>query len=276
MLGILDSGLGGLTVLRRLRERLPTVDLVYLADQAHVPYGDRSDADVLGYLEETLSILRGRGVAAVVMGCNTTCAVAHRAGWPASPLRVLDIIDTAVQAVVKNTARRIGILATTATARSGAYGTAIRRLAPDREVREFAAPELVPLIEAGELTGTRVRDAVARACSPLGDIDLLVLACTHFPLLREHFTAVLGSGITLFDPADAQADAAASLAHRLGCADGHRCTRYITTGALAPFRASVEVIVGPLRDDVEQIEEEQDGNDAQRRTGKDLQERVGL
>ena len=246
MLGIFDSGLGGLTVLRKLRERLPTIDLIYLADQAHVPYGDRGDAELLRYLRDNVEQLTERGAAAIVVGCNTSCAVAHRAGWPPSKIPVLDLIETAAQAVVMTPARRIAVIATSATARSGAYALAITRRAPDRVVREFAAPELVPLVEAGTLTGATARDAVARACEPLGEVDAVILACTHFPLLREHFTAVLGRGTALFDPADAQAESAAALARRLGRAEGRGRSVYLTTGALEPFRRSLQSIVGTL------------------------------
>ena len=245
-LGIFDSGLGGLTVLRRLRGLLPTVDLVYLADQAHVPYGDRSDPELLGYLRDNIEELTGRGAAAVVVGCNTSCAVAHRAGWPLSRIPVLDLIEAAADAVAASRAPRVGVIATSATARSGAYGQAIRARAPERLVREVAAPELVPLVEAGALTGALTRDAVARACAPLGEIDALVLACTHFPLLAEHFVAVMGPLVALLDPADAQAAVAAAWAERHGSAQGRAHTTYLTTGALAPFRAALETIVGPL------------------------------
>ncbi|MGH7708546.1 MAG: glutamate racemase [Vulcanimicrobiaceae bacterium] len=275
MIGVFDSGLGGLTVVRSLRAIAPTIDLIYLADQAHVPYGDREPDELRAYLAQNVAALDARGVDAIVMGCNTSCAIADVYGWPAARAPVLDLIATAAAAVALTGARRIGVLGTTATVRSGAYGRAIRRLLPDGDVRELAAPELVPLVEAGELRGPRARDAVARACGPFGELDLIVLACTHFPLLDEHFAHVFGPLVPRLDPAQAQAERAAAFAREHGIDRGRRRSQFITNGPLAPFRAALAAILGPL-DEMEEVEEERDRYEPERRPGDDLQHRVRL
>jgi glutamate racemase len=232
MLGVFDSGLGGLTVLRRLRALLPHEDLVYFADQRNVPYGDRSDDDLRALLCANVDYLCGQGVDAIVMGCNTSCAIASRYGWPPAEAQIFDLIDAASEAVAASGARRVGVLATAATVRIGAYGTAIRTRCPQIEVRESGAPELVPLVEAGVLSGPRACDAVASACAPLGaDLDALVLACTHFPLLERAFDAVFGSATLRIDPAEVQARrAAAWTLDRMPGGTGRRGrTRYVTT-----------------------------------------------
>jgi glutamate racemase len=276
-LGIFDSGLGGLTVLRRLRLLAPGADLLYFADQRHMPYGDRTDDELLRLLAANLAYLTARGVDAVVVGCNTSCAMAARYGWPATPVPVFDLIAAAAGAVAASGARTVGVLATAATTRTGAYGDAIRALAPHIAVREAAAPALVPLVEAGVLDGRRADEAVAAACAPLGEgLDALVLACTHYPLLDAAFARALGPRVLRIDPADAQAARAAAWAHeRLSARGARGTTRYVTSGDLAAFRAAVTAIAGPL-DEMEDVEEQQDGQRAERGADEHLRDRVRL
>jgi glutamate racemase len=234
-------------VLRAVRERLPREDLVYLADQAHVPYGDRPASELRRLLADNVAFLEGAGVDAVVMGCNTSCAVAARFGWPASRVPILDLIEAAADAVAASGARRVGVIATTATARSGAYGAAIRARLPQAVVEEVAAPALVPLVEAGVLAGPIARSAVAAACARFTpELDALVLACTHYPLLDPVFAAVLGANVSRIDPALAQSERAVAFAAARGAARGESGrTRYVTTGPLEPFREALRALAGP-------------------------------
>jgi glutamate racemase len=251
MLGIFDSGLGGLTVLRHVREQLPDEDLVYFADQAHVPYGDRSVEELRAYLADAVTYLEKQGVDAIVMGCNTSCAVAAQFGYPPAKAPILDLIEAAARNVVESGAARVGVLATAATVRSGAYGNAIRRLAPHVVVEEVAAPALVPLVEAGKRRGTEVRAAVAEACGRFREsLDVIVLACTHYPLLDEEFAAVLGGGVRRIDPSFAQAKRAVAFVRGNPGKKGAGRTRYSTSGDLAAFRANVAAIVGSSEDGV--------------------------
>ncbi len=243
MLGIFDSGLGGLTVLRTVRARLPQEDLIYFADQAHVPYGDRDDADLARLFAHALGELETAGVDAVVMGCNTSCAVAARRGWPrGARVAILDIIASAAAAIASDTTlRRIGVVATAATARSGAYGNAIRTRSPHLDVVEVAAPELVPLIEAGVLAGPDVEASIARACAAFGSpVDAVVLACTHFPLVESAFASILDPTVHRIDPALVQAERATDFAR-----GGSGRTRFLTTGDVATFERSIRAILGP-------------------------------
>jgi glutamate racemase len=254
-LGIFDSGLGGIGVLRSVRARLPGVDVVYLADQAHVPYGDRAAAELRVLLAANVATLEAAGVDAIVMGCNTSCAIAARFGWPPASVPILDLIEAAAGAVAASGARRVGVIATAATARAGAYGAAIRRLAPHAEVEEVGAPALVPLVEAGIIAGPRARGAVADACAALlVRPEAVVLACTHYPFLAAEFAAVLGAGVALIDPAEAQGARAAVLAPpEASAARARGRTRYISTGDLAAFQAGLLALGEPLgeRDTIE-------------------------
>ncbi|MEO9096749.1 MAG: aspartate/glutamate racemase family protein, partial [Candidatus Baltobacteraceae bacterium] len=228
--------------------------------------------------QANVSYLVERGAEAIVMGCNTSCAIAARFGWPTLGVPILDLIGGAAEAVARLDAPRIGVLATSATARSGAYGAAIRERDPRVTVIEAAAPALVPLVESGTLRGPLARSAVAGACEPFGGgIDAIVLACTHFPMLDPVFADVLGERVVRVDPAEMQARRAVALVReRVGGAGyGRGRTTYVTNGPLERFAANVAKLMGDL-DDVEQVEEQRHGQRSQDGTGDDLRDRVGF
>ncbi len=236
-------------MVRRVRALLPAEDLVFFADQAHVPYGDRSEDELADLLARNAAYLAAQRVDAIVMGCNTTCAIAARRGWPEAGVPILDLIAAAADAVAATGARRVGVIATTATARSGAYGEAIRDRVTGVDVQEVAAPELVPLVEAGIRSGPVARAAIAAALAGFSrPLDALVLACTHYPLLDAEFAALLGPDVPRIDPAVAQSECAAAFARARGIARPAESgsTRYVTNGAVIAFRAAVEAIAGPL------------------------------
>jgi glutamate racemase len=247
MLGIFDSGLGGLTVLRRVRALLPDHDLLYFADQANVPYGDRTPGELLQLTEANLARLNGAGAQAIIMACNTSCATALEFGWPSTEAPVLDLIESAAIAVKQAGYRNIGIIATAATARSGAYALTIGEHAPGTHVTEIAAPALVPLVEAGKLEGLEPRRAVAAVCAKLpGAVDAVVLACTHYPLLERHFRELLGTEIAIVDPANMHAQRAARLVAELRIPAGAGTTFCMTSGNLERFRENVEAFIGDM------------------------------
>ncbi len=247
ILGIFDSGLGGLTVLRAVRALLPGEDIVYYADQAHVPYGDRTPDELVQLLAHNVAYLEACGVDAIVMGCNTSCAIAASRGWPATSVPILDLIAAAADDVANSGARRIGVVGTLATVRSGAYGRAILQRDAAIVVEEVAAPALVPLVESGLLSGPIVHKAVADVCARFsGPLDVLVLACTHYPLLDAHFVAALGD-VRRIDPAQAQGRRTAAIMQQQR-ARGHAHVTYVTTGEVEPYRAAVQAIIGPQTD----------------------------
>ncbi|MDQ6929450.1 MAG: glutamate racemase [Candidatus Eremiobacteraeota bacterium] len=255
MLGVFDSGLGGLSVVRRLRERLPHHDLLFFADQAHVPYGGRQAEDLARLLRQNVTLLNDAGVSMIVMGCNTTCAIAQRFGWPQSAARILDLIEAAVIAVERSGAKRIGVVATEATVNTGAYTNAITARIAGARVTQIAAPALVPLVERG-LAGTQeAHDAVAGVCAQLPhDLDAVVLACTHYPILDLHFADALGEGVRRIDPALVQADRAAEFAGNGVLPIGLGEIRYCTNGDVETFRTSVRMIAGDFNPDVRALQ----------------------
>jgi glutamate racemase len=260
MIGLFDSGLGGLTVVARVRERLPKADLLYFADQAHVPYGDRTHQELLALVRWNLGWLDARGADAIVTACNTSCAIAERYGWPRTKAPVLDLIDSAAIAVANGGFRRVGVVATAATVGAGSYGRTLRSRIPGIDVVEVPAPALVPLVEAGAIAGDEPRLAVAEVCSHLPlDLDALIFGCTHYPVLQAHFAAALGS-VALIDPAVIQAERAAELL--AGRTDGNGTTTFVTSGEPLRFRANVARLVSPSESaiyelfDVKEMEEQ--------------------
>ncbi|HUY11801.1 MAG TPA: glutamate racemase [Candidatus Dormibacteraeota bacterium] len=245
MLGLFDSGLGGLSVLRQVRAALPYEDILFLADQANVPYGDRSEEELYRYLRANLAWLEAQGAQAIVMACNTSCAVAQRRGWPQTLVPVLDLIESASTAIARRGFREIAVIATAATVRTGAYGTSIRARIGNAHVTEIAAPALVPLVEAGKSATQEARRAVADVCERVPkNCEAAVLACTHYPALDAHFAEALGSTVARIDPAFVQAERTVALAIETSLQRGESRTRCATTGDLERFDAQLNELLG--------------------------------
>ncbi len=211
-LGVFDSGLGGLTVVRALRERCPEEDIVYLGDTARVPYGSRSPETIIRYALGCSRVLTDRGVKAIVVACNTVSAVALDMMRVELDLPVLGVILPGARAAVAATrGRTVGVLGTVGTITSGAYPRAITSLSTRTEVIGQAAPLFVPLAEEGWTEGEVPRLVAQRYLEPIiaAGARCLVLGCTHYPLLRaiiEHEAGALaGEPVTVVDSAQATA-----------------------------------------------------------------------
>ena len=244
MLGIVDSGIGGLAILKYIRLRCPELAIVYLADHANAPLGVRPTRELISLFQRYIVRLEALGVDVIAMGSNTLCAAAHVHGWPASRASIVDIMEASARVIVGQGARHIGVLATTATANSQAYGKMIRTMQPQVRVEEVGASELVELVERGDIGSAQAAAVVAAACARFTEPpELMLLGCTHFSFLRSEIERALGPEVVLLDPADAQAQAAL-----VSCRSDfvHGGTTYLTTGNAATFRARIEQLSGPL------------------------------
>ena len=228
-LGVFDSGVGGLTVLREIVRRSPHESTIYLGDNARAPYGTRTDDEVLAFSTQSLDALVERDVKAIVVACNTSTAVGLAAYRRRYALPVLGVIRAGASAAALATrVRRVGVIATPATIRSHAYFEAIKDENPAVEVYEHATPALVPLVEAGILTGPVAEAAIADALAPLlggpdstgesifpkppgATVDTLLLGCTHYPLLRALIAEAVGDRVAIVDSATATASALSEL-----------------------------------------------------------------
>lgn len=213
-IGVFDSGVGGLTVYRALREALPHEDFVYLGDTAHVPYGTKSKEMIEAYTVGAARFLCGQGIKFLVIACNTVSAHALAALQQALPdLPYCGVIAAGAEAAVKATQTgRIAVLATEATVHSNAYPDMIRALRPDAQVQSLACGVLVALAEEGWHQGPVAEAAVARYLEMLSpNYDTLVLGCTHFPLLLPTFRKLCPADIRIVDSAFVTASAVAGL-----------------------------------------------------------------
>jgi glutamate racemase len=228
-IGVFDSGVGGLTVLKALRQELPHEDLIYLGDTARLPYGTKSSASISRYACQATRLLQQRNIKLLVVACNTASAVALEALLEQMhPLPVIGVVGPGASAAV---AARPGgrhlVLATEATVRLGAYRRAILDLDAAATVQELACEMLVSLAEEGWSDGPIADAIVARYIDELGDsaaqADSVILGCTHFPLLRKPIARAFDASVSLVDSASTTARVARDRLEALGLAndDGH-------------------------------------------------------
>lgn len=203
-IGIFDSGIGGLTVLKEMVEQLPDEDIVYFGDTGRIPYGTKSKDAVLKYSFQCIKFLLSKDIKAIVIACNTASAVALSPALKAFDIPIIGVIEPGAKAAVKETQNeKIGVIGTTGTINSEAYQKEIRRLSPQSEVIGQDCPLFVQIVEDGwedteiaKLTAEKyLIDMVEH------DIDTLVLGCTHYPILRYTLSKVLGPDVKLINPA---------------------------------------------------------------------------
>jgi len=203
-IGVFDSGVGGLSVVKQLKEMLPGEGIIYFGDTAHVPYGGKSVEELLVLGEKIISFLTAAGCKTVIAACNTSSAVSVPLLAKRFSVPIISVLEPGAKEAARVTASgRIGVIATSRTVESEAYPRHIRAARPGAKVFQAACPALVPLVESGRLEGPEVEKAVRECLSPLmeQDIDTLVLGCTHYPYLIPVLRRVLPENVAIVDPA---------------------------------------------------------------------------
>jgi glutamate racemase len=200
--GVFDSGVGGLTVLHELLVALPHEDFLYLGDTARFPYGTRTPHELRGYAMEIAEELAHRGAKLLVVACNSATSAALEALRERFEpgLDVIGVVGPETQAaVVATRTGRVGLLATPATVQSGAYERAIASADPHVRLTSVPAPDLAPIIQAGQSIDEQIVATVRAYCEPLkqANVDVVILGCTHYPLVRPLLQRILGRGVTL-------------------------------------------------------------------------------
>lgn len=204
-IGVFDSGVGGLTVVNAIQRLLPHEDIVYLGDTARVPYGNKSPETIIRYAQQDVQFLQGQNVKAAVIACNTATAHALGVVQQGYPFPVLGVVEPGVEAALAATVNgRVGIIGTVGTIQSGAYQKALLARRPDLHITAQATPLLVSLVEEDWLNHAATHLILAEYLAPLqaARIDTLVLACTHYPLLKGIIHTILGDEVKLVDSAE--------------------------------------------------------------------------
>ncbi|MCI5870912.1 glutamate racemase [Streptococcus sp.] len=200
-IGFLDSGVGGLTVVRELMRQLPHEEIIYIGDSARAPYGPRPAEQIKAYTWELVNFLLTKDVKMIVFACNTATAVAWEEVKEKLDIPVLGVILPGSSAAIKSTVGgEIGVIATPMTIESDIYKEKINRLAPEMRVQSLACPKFVPIVESNETQTSLAKKVVYETLAPLvGKVDTLILGCTHYPLLRSIIQNVMGPQVKLID-----------------------------------------------------------------------------
>lgn len=259
-IGIFDSGIGGLTVVKSIIETMPDENIIYFGDTAHVPYGTRSKEQITEYVMNDVKFLSGFDLKAVVIACNTADSIAREKVEAEYPLPVFGVVEPASEKAAKTTENnKIGVIATNATVGSGAYERKIKAFNPDALVFSLACPLLVPLVEEGRFKkGDKVIEKVlTEYLTPLGEqgIDTLVLGCTHYPLLHDIISDIMPGVNIISSSVAAAAKLKASLEEmdmRSGTAESDR--KYFVSDNAEYFEKLATVFMGDLVGTVEHVE----------------------
>jgi len=260
-IGVFDSGVGGLTVVRALMERLPLEDIVYFGDTARVPYGVKSVATIEHFTAQITDFLLQQDVKMLIVACNTMAAVASRVVTErAGDIPVIDVIEAgATAAVAQSPGGRIGVIGTPTTINSNAYARRMHALDAGVRVYSQACPLFVPLVEEGWLDHPVTRMTAQEYLRPVlaEEVGSLVLGCTHYPLLKPLLREVAGAGVRLIDSAVTTAELAAASLQASGLAQtagGAARYRYVVTDVPLRFQTIGERFLGRSLGEVERVD----------------------
>ena len=258
-IGVFDSGIGGLTVVRELIRQLPDESIIYFGDTARVPYGPKSPDTVARYSREITAWLCEQGVKAIVVACNTATAHALPLLTAELPMPVIGVVDPGARAAVAATrSGHVGVIGTRGTINSGAYERAIRALTPEATITTRACPLFVPLVEEGWIDTEATRIIAREYLGPLSkaNVDTLVLGCTHYPLLKGLLRAELGESVDLIDSAEETASETARVLGERGLRAPGGSTprhRFIASDAPQQFLQLGQRFLGAAIDRVETV-----------------------
>ena len=238
-IGLFDSGVGGLTVLKELYKKLPNESILYFADTARLPYGTRSSEEIVQFVREILEWMTLKDVKMIIMACNTSSALALETVRCEFKLAILGVILPGARGAAVRRSQRIGVIATPATAASNAYRQAINEIEPTAKVWQVGCPEFVPLIEQNRLYDPYTQKIVRKYLQPLLEkrIDTLIYGCTHYRHLDKMIREILPRSIKLIDPAQFVVNAAEKELEMMGLKNifAPWRTRFFVTGCPGRF-----------------------------------------
>lgn len=261
-IGIFDSGLGGLTAACELSLLMPSEHIIYLGDSANMPYGEKTHDEIIFMSLRDMSFLLKKGVKALFVACGTATSNALEVLQEKCPIPVLGVVDAGVSEAIEATKTgRIGLLATTATIKTGTFEKKLHENSPSSYVASKACPKFASMVEDGitEKTDPRVRQAADEylPCLQTADVDTVILGCTHYPLLADIISEYMGPGVTLISSGAAAARQWAKYLrnNRMQCDESRQGrTEYYTTGAAKEFARSAKHMLGrDISDELTQI-----------------------
>jgi glutamate racemase len=251
-IGIFDSGVGGLTVLREIMRQLPQEDVVYLADNARVPYGGRPPEEIIKFNEEIITFLINYGVKLIIMACGTSSSIAYPILKDRYPVHIIGLVEPGAKAAAAATRSGIiGIMATVGTVNSQAFQKALLALNKNYKVLAQACPLFVPLIEGGFIEAEETKRVVKEYLKPLlkEKIDTLILGCTHYPHLSKIIKEKAGPEVVLIDPAEEAVAEAKNLLEKAGTLKSKLVPgkyEYLVTGSLTQFQELGSRLLGKV------------------------------
>jgi len=248
MIGIFDSGVGGLTVVKELKKQLPGVSYIYLGDTARTPYGNRGPETIKRYAEEDVNFLIARGATVIVVACNTASAVAGEYLKQKFSLPIFEVITSAAQAAARVAKKKVGVIGTRATIGSDSYQRLLRAENDQLEIIGQTCPLLVPMVEENFISKPEMKMIIRRYLYPLKcqEIDTLILGCTHYPLIREMIQEKIGRRVKLIDPAREIIMALAEFlnSHPDSAKGDDASSRYFSTDINSRFKTIAESWLG--------------------------------
>lgn len=258
-IGVFDSGVGGVTILREIQLQLPHEDLLYFADTANIPYGSKNPAEISRLATAVSRFLISLGAKVIVVACNTAsvASLAHlREHFPVPFVGIVPAVKPAAEHSVR---KRIGVMATDTTVASGILDSLVERFASDTTVIRQVCPGLVDLVERGEVEGPKAEALLRSYLNPLlsQQIDTLVLGCTHYPFLRKTIESIVGSSVTVVDPAPAVARQVARVLDQNGLRATRRGwgnSRFFTSGDERALAGLLRKLAGVARARVQRVE----------------------
>ncbi len=247
-IGIFDSGVGGISVLKESYRQLPQETFIYFADTARLPYGTKSQTEIIQFVRQVLTWMQDQGVKMVIIACNTATAAAIDRVAVEYNFPIIGMIEPGASTVVNRGRKRIGVIATLHTVNSNAYLNTLLNLDPSVSVFQVAAPTLVSLIEQGRISDVYTLEAVQQYLEPLiaQKIETLILGCSHYPHLIHLFRQILDSSVQIVDPAIAVVRNAAEKLQHLGKLSDRppHCTSFYVSDNPEEFAQRVQQFLG--------------------------------
>lgn len=256
-IGIFDSGVGGLTVLKEIYDYLPNEDIIYLGDTARVPYGPRPLSEVRRYVLEISNFLFSEGAKIIVIACNTGTAAGLLEAREMISLPIIGVIEPGAKAAVNATKKgKIGVIGTAGTVNSQAYDIAIRKIDSSIEVVSVPCPVFVDFVEQGNIESPQLLEAAYEHLAQLigHEVDTLILGCTHFPLIRNSIAQVMGQDVTIISSAEETAKEVAIVVSEFANKKiGRGMSRFLSTDNTEDFKIKGSLFLGKQIDAVEHI-----------------------